>query len=369
MLHWLLRTLVGRLPQLLTSAGGVAFALLLVLLFEAVFAGESDQIVAYPDNVAADVWVMQRGVSNMHMAISLVKDWKIAAVAKIEGVTAVTPILYMNTVVIAGDREWFSFVVGLPPDGARAGPWAISHGASHPGSGETVVPALLAEMSGIGLQDEITIADKTFAVVGLSDGTYSMANSVIFVTERDLADILSSSDLISYLLVDVADSAEPEAVAERIRRQVPDVSVLLAADFVANDYAVAMQMGLEMISLMTVIGGALVLVVVAFSVYGQISRQSRELAIARAIGVRPLPLIAAALMMALFIGAIGVLLAILLACLTVPLTAALVPQLTLHITLASLIRVGLVVLVAAVIAALLSIRRLLKIDPIIALKG
>jgi putative ABC transport system permease protein len=367
-LRWALKSLTAEPIQLLSSAGGVTFALLLVVFFEAVFAGESDQIVAYPENAAPDLWVMQRGVSNMHMAISLVQDWKIDAVAKVEGVAAVTPILYLNTVVAAGERKWFSFVVGLPEDGARAGPWAMAAGAAMPGPGQAVVPGMLARMSAIGVGDRITIADRTLEVVGLSEGTYSMANSVVFVTESDLAGVISASGLVSYLLVDVAAGASPSAVAERIGAEVDRVNVVPSPEFVANDYALAMQMGLEMISLMTAIGGALAVLVVAFSVYSQMSRQRRELAISRAVGVRPRALFAAVTLQAVCLSVLGVVMAAALAWLIVPLVAALVPQLTLHITAQSLLRAGVIALVAAVLAALSSVRGLIKVDPVSALQ-
>lgn len=363
MLRWALKSLIAEPVQLVSSAGGVAFALLLVVFFEAVFAGESDQIVAYPENVAPDIWVMQRGVSNMHMAISLVKDWKIDAVGKVEGVAAVTPILYLNTVMVAGDREWFSFIVGLPEGGARAGPWAMTDGLSMPGPGQAVVPDTLARMSGIDLEDEVAIADRRYRVVGLSAETYSMANSVVFVTERDLRDLMSVSDMVSYMLVDVEPGTSPSVVAQRIRSEVDRVNVVLSPDFVAYDRAMAMQMGLEMISLMTAIGGALAVLVVAFSVVSQMNRQRAELAISRAIGVRPSALFAAAALQAICIGALGVVLAVVLAWMVVPLAAALMPQLTLHITWASIARVSVVAVVAAVVAAGWSVRDVLRVDP------
>jgi putative ABC transport system permease protein len=369
MLRWALKSLIANPLQLMLSAGGVAFALALVVFFEAVFAGESGQIVAYPRTTAADVWVMQRGVSNMHMATSFVKDWKIDAVAEVDGVADVTPILYLNAIVNAGDKEWFSYIVGLPDDGARAGPWEVTAGTAIPGPGEAVIPTLLADMSGIGMGDMITIANQSFTVVGLSTGTYSMANSVTFVTEHDLADVMSAFDLVSYLLVDVEPGASPSVVAERIRNQIERVNAIETPAFVVNDYEMAMQMGLEMINLMIFIGGALAVLVVAFSVSSQMRRRRSELAIARAIGVRPGALFLAASVQAACVSALGVALAVALSWLIVPLAAVLVPQLTLHITAEAVARVSLVATVAAVLAALLSVRSLLRVDPMSALKG
>lgn len=369
MVRWTLKSLTANPLWLLSSAGGVGFALALVLFFEAVFAGESDQIVAYPQTVAPDIWVSQRGVANMHMATSFLQDWKIDAVADVEGVESVTPILYLNAIVEAGDKEWFSYIVGLPEDGARAGPWRMTSGTPMPEPGEAVIPTLLADMSGIGLGDEISAVDRTFTVVGLSAGTYSMANSVTFVAEADLSDIMSAFDLVSYLLVDVEATASPAEVAERIKSEIDRVNASETPEFVTNDYEMAMQMGLEMINLMIFIGGALAVLVVAFSVYSQMRRRRGELAIARAIGVRPRALLLAASAQAVCVSLLGVAIAVALAWLIVPAAAVLVPQLTLHITVDAVLRVGAVAIAAAVLASLLSLRGLLRIDPLSALKG
>lgn len=93
MLRWTIRTLLAAPLQLAASIGAIAGAFTLVLFFEAVFAGESEQIVSYIRSKDADVWVMQKGVSNMHMATSFVSDWKADRIAAMEGVEKVTSIL------------------------------------------------------------------------------------------------------------------------------------------------------------------------------------------------------------------------------------------------------------------------------------
>lgn len=39
-----------------------------MLFFDAIYRGEVERAVTYIRRMDADVWVMQRGVSNMHMA-------------------------------------------------------------------------------------------------------------------------------------------------------------------------------------------------------------------------------------------------------------------------------------------------------------
>jgi putative ABC transport system permease protein len=105
MLRWTLKNLIAEPLHLVASAIAIAGAFAMVLFFDAVFAGESKQIVAYIQHIDADVWVMQKGVSNMHMATSFVWDWKADRIEQVEGVKKVTPILYLNTVMQAGNRN------------------------------------------------------------------------------------------------------------------------------------------------------------------------------------------------------------------------------------------------------------------------
>ena len=52
-------------------------------------------------------------------------------------VRRVTPILYLNTVMEGGNRNWFSFVVGLEEGDSRAGGFALVIGvARHGNAGE-----------------------------------------------------------------------------------------------------------------------------------------------------------------------------------------------------------------------------------------
>ena len=363
MWYWGFKNLLSQPLALLASVLAAAAAFLLVLLFEAVYAGESRQIVAYVENSPADVWVMQRGVSNMHMATSYVSDWKATEVARVEGVARVDGILYLNTVVAAGTARWFAYVVGLDPGATRAGPWAMATGRALPRAGEAVVPEAFAAMSGLRLGDTLRIADAKFTVVGFSEGTFSMANSVIFVARVDLEDLMSSLDILSFLLVAAESGVDAAALAARIERQVDKVTAVAARQFVSNDRRMAMQMGVETIAQMTVIGGALATLLVAFTCYSLVARQRRELAVAKALGVRSGALYAAVMAQAGAVTVASLALATLLAAAVIPVVASLVPQVSLALTGQSVARLAAAGVVVAVLAGLWPARQVARVDP------
>ncbi len=364
MFGWTVKELFSAPQQLFASVSAVAGAFALVLFFDGVFAGESEQIVALIDRTDADVWVMQDGVGNMHMTTSFLADWKIDAVAGVEGVKKVTPILYLNAVIEAGGRNWFSFVVGLEPGDSRAGPWAMAAGAPLPGRGEAIVPDVFASDAGLAIGDPVRIAGRDFAVAGFSADTFSMANSITFVTLDDLADTISSVGTVSYLLVDAEPGVDAAALAARIMDEVEKVNALTREEFSARDYSIAVQMGLDIIWMMTLIGGALAVLLTGFIVYSHVTERERELAVMKALGVRDRAIYASLMVQALVIGLLAFALAVAVVSLAVPTTHALVPKISLAVTADSLWRTGVTAVLVSLVAAVVPVRRVLSVDPV-----
>jgi putative ABC transport system permease protein len=361
--RWTLKSLFESPLAAIGSAAAVAAALALVILFEGIWLGEADQVVAYPDHTAADVWVMQRGVSNMHMATSLMPDNKRRAVAGVEGVAGVAPILYLNTLVKAGDRRSFSYVVGITETSRRGGPWSMSSGQTTLRPGEAIIPDVLASLSGVGLGGRIRIADRWLDVVGLSSGTYSMANPVTFAHARDVAELLSIQGYDSYLLVRTAQGADPAAVAQRIETSVDGVAALTKAEFVASDRRMAMQMGIEVIELITLIGTVLAAVLVAFTLYTHTTRKRRELSILKALGFRASQLLGSVILQALLLTALGFGLAVVFAYVGLFATNELVPEVAMQLSGGILLKVAAGALVVALIAAVVPARQVIRVDP------
>ncbi len=364
MLKWAWKSLVSQRGILVGGALGIASAFLLVIFFGAVFRGESSQIVAYPANMKPDVWVMQRGVGNMHMAMSFVWDWKADRIQAMDEVKRVTPILYQSTVVRMGDWESFAFVVGLLPESKkRAGPWKMAAGRQIEKQGEAVIPDVLSDLTGVGIGDSIAITDRNFTVTGLSSGTFSSSNSVIFVPFSDLEDILSSTGTYSYLLVDAEDGVNPEALAERIRNEVPKVNALPHEEFIKNDFQMAMQMGAKIIFMMTVICSVLAALIVGFTTYSLVMRKRRELAIVKALGARDLSILLSVVFQSIILTFVGFLFAVSFALVVIPHIPSLVPQLTLIVSYGEIMRIGLVSLLVAILGALIPAYMVSRLDP------
>ena len=367
MTRWMLKSLLLEPLMLMIAIASAASAFLLIIMFEGIFAGESEQIVAYVRNVKADVWVMQRGVSNMHMATSYLPDWKVRQVGELQGVEAVDAILYLNTVVEAGEHRWFSYVVGLDVPAAYAGPWAMSVGRDQPAVGEVIVPEVFARMAQLEIGSQLRITDQEFTIVGLSRETFSMANSVIFINKIDMEDIMSSFDISSFMLVKTTLGATPGELVETIEREIDNVHALTAQQFLINDKKMAMQMGTD--TLMTLIGGALAILLVAFTIYSQAARQRRELAVAKALGATNGALYASVVFQAIAITLTSVILATLVAALLMPVLSKLIPAVTMLLTVASVSKIAVAGVFVAITASLMPARQIARLDPVSAFRS
>jgi len=342
---------------------GIACAFILVIFFDAVWRGESVQIVAYPNNIKPDVWVMQSGVGNMHMAMSFVWDWKADKIAKMPGVKRVTPILYLNSVIVAGDQQMFAFIVGLLPDAERAGPWEMSAGRQIENPREAVIPDVLSKLTGVNIGDQLRITDKAFTVVGLSKGTYSSANAVLFVPFADLEDILSSTGTYSYLLVDAEEGVDARTLAEQIRNEVAKVNALPHEEFIKNDFAMAKQMGVEIIVMMTAICSTLAALIVGFTAYSLIMSKRRELAIIKALGITNNSIFYSVVVQSGLVTLFGFLVAALFALIVIPKIPEVLPQLTVMVSVNAIAQLGLIALFVAVIGTVIPTYMVVRLDP------
>ncbi|VAW97105.1 hypothetical protein MNBD_GAMMA21-851 [hydrothermal vent metagenome] len=368
MIYWIFKTLWRQKGSVVSSSTGVAFAFVLVVVMDAAFVGESNQIVAYIRHANPDVWVMQKGVSNMHMATSFVWDWKVKQIEKMPGVKKATPILYVNTVVKSGGRNWFSYIIGLLPDDPRAGPWAMVSGRSQPGPGEIVVPNVLVKMAGVKLGDKAKIADREFTIIGFSADTFSMANSIAFVNFSDLEDLIDSSGTVSFILVDAEAGQDENKLAKRIEQKIDKVSSITNKQFIKNDFQIALLMGVEIVSFMTIVGAVLAALIIAFTAYSQVARRKRELAIAKALGYKNRTIYLAVFFQTLFITSLALVIAFLISVLLLPLLSELIPQITLTVTAGALVRMGVIAFIVATVAALVPARMVANVDPLTAFK-
>jgi putative ABC transport system permease protein len=361
--RWTVKALLLARLRVLGSTLAVGAAFALVIMFRAVWEGESEQLAVYIERAGADVWVMQASVSNMHMASSFISEGKRNEIARIDGVGSLSGVLYLNTMVRAGGRQWFCYVVGIDEPGQMGGPWSLTEGRGDVSLGEAVIPETLSRLTGTGIGDDIQIADRRFTVVGLSAETFSATNPVAFVHAIDLADVLSLTGYDSYILVRSEPDVTPANLAARIREEIDGVEALTTTQFVENDLQLASQMGTELMALMTAICAALATLLVGFSLFIHTSHNRRELVILKTLGFTNGQIYGTVLVQAVMLTGLAFAFAVGLVEAVAIIGPRLAPILSLSITPRALVEIGIAGLVVALSATLMLARRVARVDP------
>lgn len=356
------RNLARNRVRFLASVGGVALALSLTLALDAIYAGVANQLTTYIDRAGADVWVSQAGVRNLHMVASWLPDAVTERVRTVDGVVEATPILYSTDTIAAGEERAVAYVIGLPAGASMGGPRDIVEGSGRVGPGEVIVDRGFARRAGVAIGGSITVLGRPARVVGLSEGTASLLNSVAFVPFDDFRAMRGGAPVVSFVLVRVAGNASPDGVATAIARAVPGVSALTRAGFSGEERQLVMDMSADVISIMNVVGSAVALAVVALTVYVGTLARRHEYGVLKALGARNRVLYLVVLAQAFMSVAIGFVVGLgFTSLLAVVVRWAGLP-LELSIGAASLARVGLVAGAIAGLAAILPIRQVSGLD-------
>ena len=363
------RNLFQNSIRLVISIGGVALALLLILSLDAIFAGVEQRVTAYIDHSRADIFVAQSEVRNMHMASSSLPDSVKRRVKAVPGVAAVTPIRYISNNVVIGEERNLAYIIGLPKKAEFGGPWKVSSGRSLPGKGEAIIDRNVAEKAGVTLGNEVEILGEEFKIVGLTEETSSLVNSIAFISIDDFARLRGGYDTISFLLVKVRDGESPTVVAERIEAQVRDVTAQTTRAFAMQERQVVKDMSTDVIAMMNLIGFLIGLAVMALTVYTTTFARRKEYGVLKALGAHNGHLYRAVLAQALLSVAFGFAIGL---AITFILSAT-IPRLGLSMVLevsgVSLLKVGSLSIIIAGIAAILPIRQIAGLDPAMVFRG
>ena len=361
--RWAVVSLLQARLRMLASSLAVAAAFTLVFMFRAVWEGETRQLATYLERAGADVWVMQAGVSNVHMASSFVGRAKRREVESVEGVRAAAAVLYLNSMVTFSGQRWFCYIVGIEPGQRLGAPWAMAEGRGQVQPGEVVVPGVLARVSGVGLGGSVKVGDRDLLVVGLSEETFSATNPVVFVHREDLADLLSLEGYDSYLLVQANEGTAPGELARRIEAEVDAVEAMTTEELVESDTALARQMGTQIIALMTGICAALATLLVGFTMYVHTARLGTELAVLKAMGFQRGHVYLAVVVQSSLVAASAFARALAGTAILASLTPGLATVVAVRLTPGAVLEVAGVGALVAIVASLLLARRVASVEP------
>ncbi len=268
--------------QVFLTVTGIAVSVMLVVILLGVLSGVQRQAADYLTHVPGSVIVASAGTENFFMVPLPLPPGATDAVREADGVESVVPLLSQMVVLQLHERREATFVVGYEP-ALGGGPNHIISGRQPEGEGEIVLGRVLASRHGIEVGDPVGVMGQTLRVSGLADDPSPLMTSFVYIPRATLEPMLPFPDQTSVLVVTPSDGVSPEALGEQLAR-IPDASVLLKSQVIANDIAIFTGPFQPVIRLMAAIALLAGTLVVGLLIYTATIQRQREYGVLKAVG-------------------------------------------------------------------------------------
>ncbi len=305
------RNLLKDKTRMTLSVGGVALAVMLILVLNGFLDGMVRQITSYLDHSPGSVVVAQEDVVNLLGATSLLPSGIVSQAEAIRGVDKAIPILSQFVILDLHEKKQPAYMVGYDP-GQGGGPWELFSGRPPRTKREMVFDRVLASRHGLKPGDTVEVLGEDFTIVGLSNGTTSWMTSFFFLRKEAAEDLLVAPGATSYLLLTISAGANVDSVLQRLN-DLPGVNALAKSEMAANDLKLFAKVFSAPLKLMVAIAFLVGTMIVGLVIYTITVERQREYGVIKAIGAANRVLYGVVLTQALAAASIGTISGVLLA--------------------------------------------------------
>ena len=357
------RNLAKERIRLAVSVGGVAFAVLLIVLIRGLFVAYETKVEDFYGRTGADLWVVQAGTADLIHGMSLLPDALADPLAEVEGVAGVWPYVSRQYGFDLAGEDTLVNLVGFDPDEPVAGPVELVRGSAEVGADGIVIDEVFANRHALALGDRLVLGGRSLEIAGIGRGGDMVMYQYAFADTAVVRDIIDAPETNMALLVALEPGADPQVVAADIAAASPQVMVKTAEEVVAEARAVINDGFLPVIAVLLVIGFLVGVAVVGLTIYSAVLERRREYGMLKALGARGGQVVAVVSLQALLAAAGGYVAGLGLAWLAVQATTRWVPAFVTTIRPGDLAWVAAATVGMALLAALLPLVRIARIDP------
>jgi putative ABC transport system permease protein len=349
--------------RLALSIGGVALAMMLIIILNGFLSGIYVQVTAYLDNSPAELIVAQDGVTNLLGATSLLPSDAEDLARGIRGVDNATPIVSQFVILDIHDQKVVSYMVGYDPD-EGGGPWLLKAGQAPARNDEVVLDWVMAGEHGFEIGDKIDILGEPFTVVGLSEGTNSWMASFFFIEKEAAERLLLAPGATSFLLLTLEPGADVTIVEALLRRRLRDVEIVPVEIIKQKDLELLVEIFAIPLRLMVSIAFAVGTAILGMVIYTATVERKKEYGVLKAVGAKNMQLYWLVTQQGLVTGLLGVLLGIGMAWLASQRIMSSWPKFLIIFQPGTVLSTSFIGLLMGLLAALLPARQVARLDPV-----
>ncbi|HUZ02094.1 MAG TPA: ABC transporter permease [Thermomicrobiaceae bacterium] len=358
------KNLLADKVRLLVSIGGVTFAVILVLVVRSLYEGYYQEIGAFVETMPVDIWVTQQSAGGL-LYTSVLPASSGPQVAAVPGVRRVVAMDRQRLMLEHDGRSIDAFLMAFNVPSTAGG----ALGLPIPEPGQVAIDGSTAAKYGLKVGDTITARGVSFRLSTVTSMPMVALSGIAIVSWDDGQALLGVPGYVSSWLVNVAAGADVSRVAGTIGAQVPGVAAVPREQFASANRS---QLSGTFIPIITVLLGVAFIVgsaVVGITIYTATTERWREFGVLKAIGASTGTLFRIVLQQSVLVCATGFAIGVPLTYLVNHFARRLVPE---FITLVrwqdALLALG-VVLGMALVASVIPVRRLARIDPAEVFRG
>ena len=355
--------------RFLVTLVGIVFSVVLMAVQSGLLVGFVVTIANVVENTAADIWVVGRGVRSVDLPTSI-PERRRYQILSLPGVAMVDPLLHVFAILKRPDGGAESVVVvGYDTATGIGGPWDLIEGRAEDlqQPDAVILDRLYRDKLGIERVGQVVeINGRRARVVGFTDGirTFTQAPHVFadIKTARHLAGF--AEDQLNYLLVRAVPGQDHAALRDAIRARVPEIDAHSRAEFARRSvlyWLVTTGAGFSLV-ISAALGLVVGIVVTAQTLYATTIDHLPEYATLRAMGAPARYLYGIILRQAAIAAGLGYAIGIAIAGLVVASARDSSAAMLMPWPLAAGLGAATVAMCAA--AALISIRKVMTIDPV-----
>lgn len=368
MLFLAVKNLFEHPVRLLISVSGVALAVMLIVLLWGIMNGVLSQAGAMVRNTDAQVWVVQKGFTDMAHGYSVLPETLERRLERIEGVRDANPITAKPVEIDVGDESANLLVVGYDTKTGVGGPWAFKGKERTPKRGELVVDEIFASTHGLDRGDTLELPDRERKIAALSAGTNQFTNQLSFGPIDDVRELGRLPEAVNFYALRTQAGREA-AVQRRIERRFDGVSAFSKPQFLANNESEIRDGFQPILIVMVTVAFMVGLAVVGLTIYTTTIEKSQEYGVMTAIGAGKRALNGVILRQAGIASTIGLALGCALVFPVELLIGEIVPKTEVELSLALFGAVGAASIAMALLASYVPIRRIARLDPAAVFRG
>ncbi len=356
--------------RLIISVGGVAFSTMLIVILIGIYYGVFTESTMYLAKTKADLWVGQEGIHDTWHTYSLLPRGLDGVIKQVGGVKDVHEFIgraVRAKVSKLSDKEETIYIIGYDTKTGVGGPWEIVKGKRTPRNGQVIVDRVFAIRNNVDIGDKIEVGGVKLTVVGISKDTFVLVYSYAFVTKEDAEKIFGAKDFVNYYMVEVENPLFAKKVAENIKSKLEDlgvkVDVLTKQEFIDNHKEVIDESFSAILLPLVFIGFFIGVTVIGLTLYTATLEKMKEYAILKAIGASEIFMAKIVLEQAFTIAVLGFVVGLILSFAAAFWVPSVAPEFYVEINLKNVVMTFVSIVAMSLVAALIPIRRLEKIEP------